>query len=194
MDYFSLQTEKYESFESQNQKWTDGQKRFIDFYFDSKERNIRILDIGCGEGVGLAYLKSLGFKNVFGVEFNPRKAQIARKTATVYEQDAHNLDIPGKFDVVVLSHFLEHTLQPDVVLKNVAKLLKKTSEMLIVLPFPDTGPDDAHTAKYILGTAEGDEEKLDDYITKCGFTNLFSVRDGFREPEIWLYYALSKRV
>ena len=190
MSYFSLQTEKYESFESTNPRWVDGNKKFLDYFLPFPKES-RILDIGCGEGLGLAYLKSLGYEKLFGVEMNPRKAQQARKIATVFEQDAHEMEISSKFDVVIMSHFLEHATDPVKVLKATRKLMQPSGRLLVVVPFPDAGPDDAHVGKYMLGTDKGDFNQVKSVFADAGFTLKDFKLDAYREPEIWLHFALS---
>ena len=51
--YLSLQIGKYLSHESVNKKWMDGQIRYLEKEFQNVDRNKFILDISCGDGVGL---------------------------------------------------------------------------------------------------------------------------------------------
>jgi len=51
--YLRLQIGKYLSHESLNKKWMDGQIRYLEKEFQNVDRNKFILDISCGDGVGL---------------------------------------------------------------------------------------------------------------------------------------------
>jgi hypothetical protein len=58
-----------------------------------------------------------------------------------------------------------------------------------VLPYPDSGPDDAHNGKYILGTNVSDSGRtVVSFFESFGFTTLSVEFDSFRESEIWLKF------
>jgi Methyltransferase domain len=102
-EYASLQKNRYCSFESEVPRWETGQKRFIERQFTVADRDRKILDIACGDGVGLRCFRALGFADVTGIEFNPAKAERARRAGyPVLCLDMHDLsDFKGEtFDYV----------------------------------------------------------------------------------------------
>lgn len=183
--YENYQKVVYRSFESQSEHWSNGQKRFIDSwllpYKDSK-----ILDCACGDGVGLSYFKQLGFKDVSGVEFEPLKAEHARRYGfPVTTQDFHD-PLPDNYDLIYSSHSLEHAFDPAVVLKNFRSHCK---ELMVVIPYPDPRSLDAHCAKQILGSDVNDDGvKVVAYIESFGFKLQQKKYDTFREEEIWMHF------
>ena len=95
-----------------------------------------ILDIGCGDGSLLKYMKSLGW-HTFGVEFNERSSQYARKVLglNVFSGRLEEANYEtGFFDVIILFHVLEHLHDPCETLKRVYSLLKKDGFLLIEVP------------------------------------------------------------
>lgn len=89
-----------------------------------------ILDVGCGRGNGLAYLKSIG-KTVAGVEISPIAVEVAKSKGLDVQQGSIT-DIPhedGKFDLVVSTDVLEH-LDPSDVRKAVAELARVSSRYI----------------------------------------------------------------
>jgi len=191
--YESLQKGKYCSFESAMPNWEEGQRRYLDAMLVALDRKLRILDIACGDGVGLRHFKTLGFSEVVGVEFSREKAEIARRTGyRVEESDMHDLGIfsDGDFDVIYSSHTLEHAYQPRRVVRELRRLLRAGGRLFVVLPYPDPpnpANDEAHGGKYELGTDRTDGGKT---VTRFFVEQGFAIKDvrfdQFREPEIWL--------
>ncbi|MFA6532949.1 MAG: class I SAM-dependent methyltransferase [Patescibacteria group bacterium] len=193
-EYTSLQKKTFCSFESQNELWSKGQERYVKNNFGKTNRNVSILDIACGDGVGLREFKKLRFKNVIGVEFNHQKAILAKKIGyKVYECDMHDLTIfkDGKFDIIYSSHTIEHSYYPKKVITELLRILKPNGKLYVVLPYPDDQKFNikAHGAKFELGTHKNDYGKsVIVYFKKIGFSLIKKSFDSFREPEIWLEF------
>ena len=45
----------------------------------SKNKNLKFLEIGCGSGIQLLTLKSLGAENIFGVDINEKAVEHCKK-------------------------------------------------------------------------------------------------------------------
>jgi len=188
-DYVRLQTQTYESFESTIPRWEEGQARYLTL-FESVNRKTRILDVACGDGVGLRVFRKMGFINLTGVELDLNKAVKARTSGyCVISADFHDLGVleNASYDVVYSSHSLEHAWDPAKAVSELQRVLVPNGYMYVVLPYPDRGPDDAHLAKYELGTdADDGGLKVSQWFISQGFT-IESLRfDSYREPEIWL--------
>jgi SAM-dependent methyltransferase len=96
----------------------------------------RVCDIGCGRGWLLREFISAGYVGV-GVEPDDVARELANQVCPVYPGTAEQLpdDIRrGEFDVVVMTHSLEHCLDPSVGIKNVASLLSETGTLVIEVP------------------------------------------------------------
>lgn len=193
--YVEAQKVKYCSHEIQVPRWEQGQQRYMEAVFSGVDRGARILDIACGDGVGLRQFRRLGFTNVVGVEFNDVKLAKARETGyEVVAADMHDLSIfpDGSFHIVYSSHTLEHAYRPSEVLAGFRRILVPHGNLFVVLPYPDVdrGNEEAHGAKYELGTDVADEAtRVIEYFTSRGFELVTHVFDTFREPEIWLFLA-----
>lgn len=96
----------------------------------------RILDIGCGRGLFLKAMMDAGW-TVAGVELDP---EIARETSTcrgfpVSSGDPSQWGFPeGSFDVITLSHVLEHTPDPAGMLSECRRLLHTGGILAIAVP------------------------------------------------------------
>jgi 2-polyprenyl-3-methyl-5-hydroxy-6-metoxy-1,4-benzoquinol methylase len=195
--YADLQRNRYQSFESEDSHWREGQRRFIAQQFVNAPRDAAILDIACGDGVGLSCFRDMGFTGVTGVEFNAAKAERARSCGfPVHCYDMHDLSQlqGGSFDVVYSSHTIEHAYYPRRALKELTRMLRRNGEMIVVLPYPDqrTENDPAHGAKYELGTNVADGgTKVTVFFARHGLRLVAKAFDDFREPEIWLRFTPS---
>jgi 2-polyprenyl-3-methyl-5-hydroxy-6-metoxy-1,4-benzoquinol methylase len=105
-----------------------------DICFHSKCGNGRLLDVGCNEGRGLIKYKKNGFF-AEGLEINEKATLEAKKKGfTVYTQTLEKFFPKKLYDVIVLSHVLEHTIEPKAMLKNTIRLLKPEGEIWISCP------------------------------------------------------------
>jgi len=153
-----------------------------------------IIDIGCGSGRDLLWLKNRGFP-VMGFERSPELAELARKSAgcEVLEGDFISYDFSSiRADAVVLIGALAHIPHADfeTVLRNIAAAIKDNGLMLI-------------TVKEGTGSAEDDKgrifylfqhENLEEIFASLGFQLLEFSRDVSKTGtgEIWLKYLLQK--
>ena len=99
--------------------------------------NTRVLDCGCGAGDNARILQSRGCR-VVGITISPNEQQSALAYCDqVYLADLEN-GIPketgGGFDVVLLSHVLEHLIRPARVLQDARQLLTPEGMLAVALP------------------------------------------------------------
>jgi SAM-dependent methyltransferase len=153
-----------------------------------------VLDVGCGSGRDLLWLKNRGFA-VTGFERSPALAELARKNAgcEVIEGDFTTHDFSAiQADAVILIGALVHVPQSDfeAVLRNIAAALKAGGLMLI-------------TVKEGEGQSQGADGRIfylyQDPDLRAIFAALgFAVLDFSRDVsqmgtgEIWLRYLLKK--
>jgi len=108
---------------------------------DRKEiGKLKLLDIGCGNGFFLEKARSLGIKEVYGVE--PSKPAVRK--APKWLQGRIKIDVLHKdlfrnsfFDVICCFHTLDHVVDPNFFLKETFNLLKNGGEALFIVH--DTG-------------------------------------------------------
>lgn len=186
--------EKYLSYQVDNQavkkpyKYREGQRRAIDWFFADVPKHFSILDIGCGDGTGLVYLKQLGFTNVKGVDLHPIKIELAKRRGV----DAVVLDFleypeNKRFDVFWFSHSFEHMYDPEAAIKKVYRLSNSFPEINIIVPCPDTGPKEIHTSSDIIGTRVDDNSvTFRRWLSHQGLTVLEYKYSDYREKEIWV--------
>jgi SAM-dependent methyltransferase len=155
-----------------------------------------ILDIGCGSGRDMLWLKNRGY-SVKGFERSPELAALARKNSgcEVIEGDFTTYDFyAAGADAVILIGALVHIPHGDfeAVLRHISYALKQKGLMLI-------------TAKEGRGKKEGSDGRIFHLFQKQELEAVFTAA-GFRikefarsvsktgTGEIWLQYILEKEI
>lgn len=106
-----------------------------DISFHARPGRGRLLDIGCNEGRGLSLYARNGFSAVEGLETNPVAAEAARRRGfAVHGVELADFQPSEPYDVAVLSNVLEHALDPAVMARHVARILKPGGEVWISCP------------------------------------------------------------
>lgn len=184
-----LQIEKYQSFENKLPQHRNGQIKLLEILFKNIDKNLSILDVGCGDGVGLRWFIENNYLNVEGFDANPNKLKFcADLNLILYEGDMHKMCsiIHKKFDIIYCSHALEHAVYPNIVIENFKQLLNDKGKMFIVVPYPDNGPSDAHCGKEYLKTRKISNRNIDviHVFNSHGLKVISTEIDNIREPEI----------
>lgn len=95
----------------------------------------RVCDLGCGHGFYLRKFRELGF-DVVGVDPDlAAREEACLHGIMVLDGTAENLpELHGKFDLVILSHTLEHCRDPRTALENARSLLKPDGLCYVEVP------------------------------------------------------------
>jgi len=96
---------------------------------DFIENNTRVLDVGCGDGTLMEYLKTNKEIDIRGIEISKSNSQkCVSKGLTVIEGDAEKdlTQFPdSSFDFVILSQTLQAFLNPEIVIRELLRVGKK---------------------------------------------------------------------
>ena len=102
---------------------------------DFIEKNTRVLDVGCGDGTLMEFLKNNKEIDVRGIEISKNNVQqCIGKGLTVIEGDAEKdlSQFPdGSFDFVILSQTLQAFLNPE---KVISELLRVGKKAIVTIP------------------------------------------------------------
>jgi len=105
-----------------------------------KDPNAVILDVGCGYGEFLLFLKSLGYSNIMGIDIGPEQVQTAAGFGlNVVVADAVQFlaeKESSSVDVICLLNVLEHLERDELVevLSNAARVCKSGGLIFVVVP------------------------------------------------------------
>ena len=117
---------------------------------DLIEKNTRVLDVGCGDGILMEYLKYNKEIDIRGIEISKDNVQkCLSKGLTVIEGDAEKdlLQFPDRsFDFVILSQTLQAFYNPEKVLEDLLKIGKS-----VIISIPNFGYWKVRTSLLFFG-------------------------------------------
>jgi len=110
-------------------------------------KDMKILDYGCGFGQILKALKKNNYKNIYGVDIEINAIESCRSNNLKVEQlDLENLKNPYefKFDIIILSHIIEHIPKSEIIntlafIRN--EFLSANGKLLIAVPNAQSNTD-----------------------------------------------------
>lgn len=133
------------------------------------------LDIGCGNGGILRYLKGRGYRHLHGLEIsNYAIRRLGAEGIQMHFGVLPSIPLPdASFDVAIASQVLEHVIRRRRFLSEMRRVLKPGGRALIFVPDDCLGPIDEreHVMKY---NARSLREFLEQYFT---VVRLDSMRD-----------------
>lgn len=100
---------------------------------------LHILDVGCGNGRLIEYLKERNdIVQAFGIEGHDEAAGLARQHMDqVWEGNVEQLNVPiepGSLDYIICADVLEHLVNPMDVVKRLKPLLKQGGSFIVSMP------------------------------------------------------------
>jgi len=100
------------------------------------DKNVRILDAGCHEGIALRRLKHFGYTKAEGVEYLQVLVRATqRKGCKAQEGDVHNLHMfdSNIFGAIFSRYLLEHCHTASKAIQELSRILKPNGIMYIVV-------------------------------------------------------------
>ena len=94
----------------------------------------RTLDIGCGQGGLLEALWDQGFRMVSGMDPDPECCRMAQIRGLSVFQGSLPCELPNQYDLIILSHVLEHIPDPSAALKSVVTGLSDGGTVYVEVP------------------------------------------------------------
>lgn len=182
---------------AENHFWHVARNRIIERTLRVSARSLKILDatildVGCGPGITVAYLRSKGF-NCIGVETGtPRVRPEAAKFVTL-NADAVNLplELRRRIGTILLLDVIEHICDPVPFLRNIANAFSNLERVVVSVParmelWSNYDKFFGHFIRY-------DKASLRDVIAQAGFS-VATIRYFFNALYVpmWLAVHVSK--
>jgi 2-polyprenyl-3-methyl-5-hydroxy-6-metoxy-1,4-benzoquinol methylase len=150
----------------------------------------RILDVGCGTGTLLRYLKEHDYRNLEGLEISRRAVEVLGKHGITmhHAKLPHLPPLDQQYDVVIASQVLEHIIRRQKFLRGLQQILKPSGSLIIFVPDNCLGPIDepSHVIKFT-------RKSLMRELSSC-FQSVFveSMKDENFDMPVLFAYARNK--
>lgn len=146
--------------------------------FMPRQKEARILDVGCGTGHFLYYLVKKGYDNYLGIDLSPQQVDFCRKNVSgqVKMADAFKFLKAQKnmYDVIIANDLLEHIPKEEVV--NFLKLVRRglKNEGCFLMKTPNLGNPFAVYLRYKDFTHEAglSDKSLYQVLWMAGFRDI----------------------
>jgi 2-polyprenyl-3-methyl-5-hydroxy-6-metoxy-1,4-benzoquinol methylase len=154
-------------------------KSSIDIDFNNK----KVLDVGCGYGHLLYCIKEEFGAKVYGLEPSSQVVNIGKEffNVDIIKDVLENYNTKEKFDIVMCNHTIEHTDNPELVIKELGKHL--TTDGLLYIEVPNilkpTGNTPLNNFLYHEHLYNFSTYNLELLLNKCGFEVLQYNDDKF---------------
>jgi SAM-dependent methyltransferase len=149
-------------FVQKGRQWRNKDYRYINDLFDLRRLNGSLLDVGCGLGDGLAYLKNKcpEISRLIGTDFSHKAIETCRNNPKLSQMTFFRHDIlkplPEKYDNVICLQTLEHLQDPQTAMQNLVDAAEKV--LIVGVPCRNRRPDQNH----IWSFTEDDFSELTD--------------------------------
>lgn len=106
-------------------------------YLRDVGRDSQLLEVGCGEGTGLLIARHLGFKNIVRIEVSKERLKSAKgklgnqASLILVPPDSHLPFSDGYFDIVVSAAVIEHTVDPEYFVREIARVVRPGGYIII---------------------------------------------------------------
>lgn len=172
----------------------------------------KVLDLGCGDGA-LTFLLAKNQADVVGLDNEPLGVSFAREQLAKYDsqkklkyeiREASVYKIPFAddfFDIIVNCEVIEHLENPEAMLKEAKRVLKKSGKFILSTPYRLTEVSSDHThvheyfpeelKKLLSNYFEQVEIKLTHHIFWFGLYNYYSRAFGGRKLGRWFINMLA---
>jgi SAM-dependent methyltransferase len=118
--------------------WWEGRRQILRQSIYPEEKNLKVLDIGCGTGETLTFLQSyLKSPTLYGIDNSPTAIKFAKSRGhkNILKVNAKNLPFKANtFDYILLLDVIEHLKDDIAILKEAKRVLKKTGKIIITAP------------------------------------------------------------
>lgn len=108
-------------------------QRLAMFHID---KTARLLDLGCGDGLDIAILKELGFKNIIGVDISTSlidQAKALNPSVKFVKATAEKLPFRGgSFDIVLSDSMIYHLVDKPKAFKEIKRILVKGGKLCLI--------------------------------------------------------------
>lgn len=190
----------YEKFHSDNKEHIKEQLRYNYYLLSSLKdinRDINVLEIGCGRGYTMMTLRKMGFHNVFGIDIDKSQTKYCKHSGLNVELVDDTIDFLAKhtseYDLVIAFDVLEHMDKNELIcaLKGIYAALRPEGK--VICKVPNANHPLSMRYRYIDWThyMSFTECSLDFVLYNTGFRNIKVFEEPYVPQKMGLKYFIS---
>lgn len=136
-EHFNRIAPDYDGYKKKNSRYYHSLKKAVFSFI--RMRNPSILDIGCGTGDILFYLKP---RKGLGIDLSSQMIRIAKKkyrSIRSLKFKVHDIEknpVKGSFDFILFNDVIEHVKNKNTAMDNISKSMKKDSTLILSMANP----------------------------------------------------------
>ena len=171
------------------QRTTSAPKIYNFLQLNGIKNGCSVLEVGCGAGGILDYLKSKGFE-VLGTDFDEKHlAHAEEENIAVRHGGLEQVKPHERFDLIILNHVLEHIVDPVEFLKLVSQHLTSIGKLIIEVPTLESLKSGAYGSDFMAflqnaHTCHYSEATLNAVCTKAGLRAFASSDENLKMFEL----------
>ncbi|MBU0532196.1 class I SAM-dependent methyltransferase [Candidatus Micrarchaeota archaeon] len=147
----------------------------------ASNKNLKILDLGCGGGSLLLSLQKQGFSNIHGIDLSENAIKLCKSSGlpNVSLMNGEQMKFKdNSFDFIIVSDVLEHIKDDKAALSESFRILKSSGKIIVFVPAFDflwSGHDDVnlHYRRYSAQTLNNKLESAGFQISRTSYWNFF---------------------
>lgn len=164
----------------ENHWWFRGKRKIVFNWLNDLQPQYKILDVGCGTGINLTYLKAIT-DFVIGIDLSKEAIEFCKLRGHKKLSQANVLSLPFKdnsVEIVLALDILEHIENDELAIREFKRVLKSEGKLLITTSafnFLWGMHDDIHHhyRRYTRRELVNKIKKYNFYIQKISYTNIF---------------------
>ena len=187
--YWDSQNSEFSIDSEYSDIWHRGKKRdFLSQFAYCKpylQNKKTVLEIGAGTGATTFWLENKGY-DITGIEPDARNVELINKklkTGKIIQGFIEDLDVSGKYQIIWMSHVLEHLVRPDTFLTKIKNNLDENGIFFIEVPNSEHKPTLFASINENPHVYHFSKKSLTNIVEKAGYTVISC--DYFRPASIF---------
>ena len=116
-----------------NKSRSDYTRFFLKRFIDDLNINMKIIDLGCGKGRNIYYLKEVGFYNITAIDILEFKELENEKINYIRADLSKNIPVTDKFNIILCNYILMFLKNREKIIREITDIADKKAFCIVEL-------------------------------------------------------------